>query len=89
MYLAVLERAAREPSGAAMDSALDIARGVHELVAALLETLRGLSLAAVPPALPLKLKVTLSGTPELTSVLDQWAGGPKPLRVAVEKARSA
>ena len=72
-----------------MDSALDIARGVHELVAALLETLRGLSLAAVPPALPLKLKVTLSGTPELTSVLDQWAGGPKPLRVAVEKARSA
>jgi hypothetical protein len=89
VYLAVLERAAREPSGAAMDSALDIARGVPELVAALLETLRGLSLAAVPPALPLKLKVTLSGTPELTSVLDQWAGGPKPLRVAVEKARSA
>lgn len=88
VYFALLERAARDPSGAPVDSALEVAQQVPALIVGLVEALAGLSLSAVPPALPLKLRVAFQGRPEFGAVFDRWAAGPKALRLAVHRARS-
>lgn len=87
VYAALLERTARDPGAAAMDSALEIASSASEMLPAFVEAMRGLPLGAVPPSLALKLRLALRDRPELESVFERWYTGPKPLRLAVQKAR--
>jgi len=88
VYLALLERTARDPGAAAMDSALEAARGAPELQGVFMETLKVLPLGSVPVPLPLKLRIAFGERPELAAVLERWETGPKTLKVAVQKARS-
>jgi hypothetical protein len=89
VYLALLERAVREPGGSSMDSALELAAAHPALVEPLGRALEQVPLAAVSSALPPKIRVTFRGpNPRLEAVLDRWAReGPKKLQDAVARAR--
>jgi hypothetical protein len=91
LYDALVERAAREPRGAAMDSALDIAQQSRGMVAAFGAALRSIAPSAVPVGLPPKLKLAFNDgvPPEVDAALDDWAtDGPARLKKSVAEARS-
>jgi hypothetical protein len=89
VYLALLERAGREPDGPAMDSAVELAAAHAALVDPLGRTLEQVPLAAVPSALPPKVRIAFKGpNPRLEAVFDRWRReGPKKLQDAVARAR--
>jgi hypothetical protein len=89
VYAAILERVMADPAAPVADSAIEIAAAVRELLPALLDLLRHLPLSQVPAPLALKLRVALKSSPELEDLFTRWEDGPKTLKVAVEKARSA
>ena len=89
VYAAILERVLADPGAPVADSAIEIAAAVGELLPALLDLLRHLPVSKVPPPLVLKIRLALKGDPELEGLFARWEGGPRPLKVAVEKARGA
>lgn len=86
VYGALIERASADPGAAAMESALEIASGVSELIPVFTGALRILPLKSIPPALPLKLRVQLAQKTDLTALFSHWRTGPKALQTAVAKA---
>jgi hypothetical protein len=84
----LLERAARDPRGRALDSAIELAAGNAALADRLIGALNDLPPASVPLQLPAKLIAGVSPAPtELRALLRHWSDtGPAALKRAATEA---
>jgi len=82
VFDALVERAARDPRGRALDSALELAAGKPQLAARLASALGALPPASVPIQLPAKLVAALDPLPpELRQLIERWRdAGPAGLK---------
>src|SRR5439155_19723297 len=73
LFDALVERAARDPRGRALDSALELASRTRDLVPRLATALGALPPASVPIQLPAKLVAAIDPLPpELRQLLERW-----------------
>lgn len=92
VYRALLERVARDPSGPAMTSALELAVQSDDVVADFGAALQGMPPDSIPPALPLQIMSAFQKSPPgpVSAALDVWEKtGSKAIKTAVEMARKS
>ncbi len=90
VYRALLERVARDPTGAAMASALELAVGSEDLVPDFSAQLRAIPPRSIAPQLPLQIMAAFQKAPPAAvgTVFDEWQkSGPKALTASVTAAR--
>lgn len=89
LFEVLLERAVRDPSGSAMESAMELAAAHTQLSSAFVAGLESVPTTSIPPALPPKLALLFKNDRgSLNPLFDRWeAAGGKALAAAVRSAR--
>lgn len=89
LFEVLVEQAVRDPSGRAMESAMELAAAQTQLVSAFVAALESVPPTSVPPALPPKLALLFKDDmPNLASLFDRWeTAGGKALAASVRSAR--
>jgi KAP family P-loop domain len=89
LFEVLIEQAVRDPSGRAMESAMELAASNTQLIPAFVEALESAPPTSVPPALPPKLALLFKDSmASLDPVFDRWeSAGAKGLAAAVRSAR--
>jgi hypothetical protein len=89
LFEVLVDQAVRDPSGRAMESAMELAAAHTQLVSAFVAALESVPTTSVPPALPPKLALLFKGDMgSLDPLFDRWeSAGGKALAASVRSAR--